>query len=182
MSRCPAAPAPLLIPETRIFRFPIEEITNKLKGTPKALTFDDDEIDNLLYYQYAQAYTYSVLAFIYPSLDFRNKFHQDHIFPQHLFTSKRLKKRGIDEDQIDFYLENYNCLANIQLLEGVPNQEKSGKDFDLWLLEKYPNKKDRKAYMERHYIPDIDLSLENFEEFIEERKKLISAAFKRLLS
>lgn len=162
--------------------FPFEEIANKLKGTPKALTFDDDEIDNLLYYQYAQAYTYSVLAFIYPSLDFRNKFHQDHIFPQHLFTSKRLKKRGIDEDQIEFYLENYNCLANIQLLEGVPNQEKSGKDFDQWLLEKYPNKKDRKAYMERHYIPDVDLSLENFEEFVEERKKLIAAAFKRLLS
>ncbi len=162
--------------------FPIEEITDKLKGSPKALTFDDDEIDNLLYYQYAQAYTYSVLAFIYPSLDFRNKFHQDHIFPQYLFTNKRLKKRGIDEDQIDFYLENYNCLANIQLLEGVPNQEKSGKDFDQWLLEKYPNKKDCKAYMERHYIPDIDLSLENFKEFIEERKKLISAAFKRLIS
>lgn len=162
--------------------FPFNEIVNKLKGSSKSMSFNDDEIDNLLYYQYAQAYTYSVLAFIYPSLDFRNKFHQDHIFPKHLFTSKRLKKRGIDEDQHEYYLENYNYLANIQLLEGVPNQEKSGKDFDQWLQEKYPNKKDRKAYMERHYIPDVDLSLDNFEQFIEERKKLISAAFKRLLS
>jgi uncharacterized protein with ParB-like and HNH nuclease domain len=45
--------------------FPLLEIMNKLKGGTKAISFDDDEIDNLLYYQYAQAYTYSALAFIY---------------------------------------------------------------------------------------------------------------------
>lgn len=162
--------------------FPFSEIILKLKGSTKAISFDDDEIDNLLYYQYGQAYTYSVLAFIYPSLDFRNKFHQDHIFPKKLFTAKRLKKRGIKEEDIEFYLENYNYLANIQLLEGVPNQEKSGTDFDVWIKEKYPNKDDRKAYMDRNYIPDIDLSLENFKEFIEKREKLIVSAFKKLLA
>ena len=162
--------------------FPFEGIISKLKGSPKAMSFDDDEIDNLLYYEYAQAYTYSVLAFIYPSLDFRNKFHQDHIFPKKLFTRKRLKMRKLDEDKIEFYLNNYNYLANIQLLEGIPNQEKSGKDFDKWIKEQYPDKKDRNAYMSKHYIPDVDLSLENFQEFIEEREKLIIAVFKRLLS
>lgn len=35
--------------------------------------------------------------------------------------------------------------------------------------------------MEKHYIPDIDLSLGNFEEFISERKKLIAARFTSLL-
>lgn len=162
--------------------FPLDGIVGKLKGSTKAISFDDDEIDNLFYYQYAQAYTYSVLAFIYPSLDFRNKFHQDHIFPKKLFTRARLAKRGIAEDQIDFYLDNYNYLANLQLLEGVPNQEKSGKDFLEWLTQKYPNSNDRKAYMDRHYIPDVDLSLENFKQFIQERKKLIADAFSNLLS
>lgn len=162
--------------------FPFDEIVNKLKGTPKTMLFSDDELDNLLDYQYGQAYTYSALAFLYPSLDFRNKFHQDHIFPKKLFTHKQLQKRGINENQIEFFLNNYNCLANIQLLEGVPNQEKSGKDFDQWLTEKYLDDKDRKAYMEKHYIPDIDLSFENFRVFIEERQKLIIAAFKQLLS
>ena len=162
--------------------FPYEEIINKLKGTTKSMSFDDDEIYNLLYYQYGQPYTYSALAFIYPSLDFRNKFHQDHIFPKKLFAEKRLKKRGISDNDIEFYLENYNCLANLQLLEGVPNQEKSGKDFDSWIKEKYPNNNNRKMYMERHYIPDIDLSLGNFREFIEERQKLIVSAFKNLLA
>ncbi len=161
--------------------FPLIDIINKLKGGAKSISFDDDEIDNLLYYQYAQAYTYSVLAFIYPSLDFRNKFHQDHIFPKKLFTRKRLEKRGIKLDDIDFYLDNYNHLANLQLLEGIPNQEKSGKEFDVWIKEKFPNKKDRKAYMERHYIPDVDLTLDNFRQFIEERETMLVMEFKKLL-
>lgn len=162
--------------------FPFDEIIMKLKGSTKSISFDDDEIENLLFYQYAHAYTYSVLAFIYLSLDFRNKFHQDHIFPKKLFTAKRLKKRGISDDDIEFYLNNYNYIANIQLLEGVPNQEKSGTDFDVWIKEKYPNDDDRKAYMKKNYIPDIDLSLENFKEFIQEREKLIVSAFKELLA
>ena len=158
--------------------FPFDEIIKKLKGSPKAISFDDDEIDNLLYYQYAQPYSYSILAFIYPSLDFRNKFHQDHIFPKYSFTAQRLKKRGIKDDDVEFYLQNYNYLANLQLLEGVPNQEKSRKDFDAWIKEKYPDKNERRGYMERNFIPNIDLTLENFRQFIEEREKLIISAFK----
>ena len=161
--------------------FPIDDIVNKLKGSPRPISFDDDEIDNLMYYQYAQSHTYSALALIYPTLDFRNKFHQDHIFPKKLFTRKELAKRGIVEDKIEFYLDNCNRLANLQLLEGMLNQEKSGKDFSVWMKEKYPTDQERKAYREKHYIPDIALSLENFEEFIEERKKLIVAEYQKLL-
>jgi NDP-sugar pyrophosphorylase family protein len=126
-------------------------------------------------------YTYSVLAFLYPTLDFRNKFHQDHIFPKKLFTKKRLAKAGIHDDDAEFFMANFNSLANLQLLEGVPNQEKSGKDFNAWLTEKYPSKADRKEFMVKHYIPDVDLTLANFKEFIEKREKMLVKAFKGLL-
>lgn len=162
--------------------FPLGGIIEKLKGDSKAISFNKDEIDNLLHYQYAEAYTYSVLAFIYPSLDFKNKFHQDHIFPKSLFTENKLRKRGINGDDLEFYLNNFNRLANLQLLEGVSNQEKSGKEFHIWLRETYPNKVERKSYMKRHYIPDVDLSLANFRRFIKEREKLIVSAFEKLLS
>lgn len=162
--------------------FPLGGIVEKLKGRPKAISFDKDEIDNLLHYKYAEAYTYSVLAFIYPSLDFKNKFHQDHIFPRSLFKEKKLIEHGVNDDDIKFYLDNFNRLANLQLLEGIQNQEKSGKEFKIWIYETYPNEADRKTYMEKHYIPDIDLSLENFREFIKEREKLIVSAFKKLLA
>jgi hypothetical protein len=35
--------------------------------------------------------------------------------------------------------------------------------------------------MEKHYIPDVDLSLQNFEEFLEEREKLLVNTFNSLL-
>ena len=161
--------------------FPINEIANKLKGGSKSLAFDDDEISSLLFYGYGEAYTYSVLAFLYPTLDFRNKFHQDHIFPKRIFTKARLLKAGIKNKDIEFFLDNFNYIANLQLLEGVPNQEKSGEDFATWLTKKYPSVEARRDFMKKHYIPDIDLSIGNFREFIEEREKLLVNAFKELL-
>jgi uncharacterized protein with ParB-like and HNH nuclease domain len=162
--------------------FPFEEINEKLKGTDKSISFNKDEIDNLFGHNYGHARVFPILASIYTSLDFNNKFHQDHIFPKHQFTVKKLEKIGIPSNKIDYFIDNYNGIANLQLLDGSGNQEKSGKDFNLWLLEKYPNEIERKAYMERHYIPNVDFNIENFEVFIEKRKILIREAFVKLIS
>jgi uncharacterized protein with ParB-like and HNH nuclease domain len=162
--------------------FPFDEINEKLKGTDKSISFNEEEIDNLLGYNYGHARVFPILASIYTSLDFNNKFHQDHIFPKHQFTVKKLEKIGIPTDKIEYFIENYNGIANLQLLEGSGNQEKSGKDFNFWLLEKYPNEIERKAYMERHYIPNVDLNIDNFEDFIEQRKIIIRDAFVKLIS
>jgi uncharacterized protein with ParB-like and HNH nuclease domain len=161
--------------------FPLDTIIDKLKGTPKSLSFSDDEIDNLFWHEYGKSYTFSILALLYPTLDYRNKFHEDHIFPKTLFTEKKLLKSGIVEGKIEFYLGNYNCLANLQLLEGIPNQEKSKTPFDVWIKEKYPKLIDRKVYMERNYIPDINFDLNNFEEFISRRTQLIKNSLKKTL-
>ena len=74
-----------------------------------------------------------------------------------------------------------NCLSNLQLLEGVPNQEKSGKDFKKWLFETYPNDQERKEYMSKHYVPDISLDANNFLEFFEKREEIIKQQLKNLL-
>ncbi|NOQ34003.1 MAG: DUF262 domain-containing protein [Methanosarcinales archaeon] len=162
--------------------FPLTKIVEKLKGGTKSIVFNDDEIENLFYYRYGQSYTFSALALLYPSLDFRNKFHQDHIFPKTLFTNKRLIERGITEqNKVEFYLNNFNYLANLQLLEGIPNQEKSDMDFEEWLYRTCPIEQERKDYMNKHYIPDIDLSFDNFENFITDRKKLMANKFKSLI-
>jgi uncharacterized protein DUF262 len=161
--------------------FPFDEIVREFRGKPKSISFNNDEIQNLFFNRYGSAYTFSTLSLLYPTLDFRNKFHQDHIFPKSFFTKKRLQKKGVSESSIDAYMENFDYLANLQLLEGIPNIEKSNKDFKEWLSETYPSKQKRDDYMEKHYIPDVDLSLENFEEFITERKKLMAAKFVRLL-
>ena len=64
------------------------------------------------------------------------------------------------------------------MLEATPNEEKNNKDFDEWLKEAFPNLDQLKAYKEKHYIPDVDLSFDNFEEFLGAREKLIVAALK----
>lgn len=161
--------------------FPLNEIAQSLKGKPKSIEFNDDEITNLFFYKYGQKQTFSVLALLYPTLDFRNKFHQDHIFPKSFFTDKKLNKKGIEDGKIEFYLNNFNYLANLQLLEGIPNQEKSDTDFKKWLFKEYPGEQARKDYMKKHYIPDIDLSFDNFEEFLSKRKKLIFDKLKSIL-
>lgn len=163
--------------------FPFQEIVNRQKGTNKDFGFDEDEIANLFDYQWGQSYTFSVLAILYPSLDFKNKFHIDHIYPKSMFTRAKLLRSGIPEEKIGFYLDNYNYLANLQLLEGTPNEEKSNKPFDEWLDETYPKgTPKRDSYLSTNYIPsDIDLDLENFEQFIEKRMVLMTEAFQALI-
>lgn len=162
--------------------FPLDRIIMNFKGETKSIVFNDDEIENLLYHQYGQSYTFSVLALLYPTLDFKNKFHQDHIFPKSFFTKKMLNEKGItEEDKIEFYSNNFNHITNLQLLEGIPNQEKSNTDFEEWLYKIYPDKQAKMDYMNKHYIPDIDLSFDNFENFITGRKKLLTDKFKSLL-
>ena len=83
---------------------------------------------------------------------------------------------------MDFYLSNYNYLGNLQLLEATPNEEKKATPFIEWLSVTYKNEDQRKDYMKKNYIPDVDLSLANFEEFMDEREKLIVEALKKQLT
>ena len=54
-------------------------------------------------------------------------------------------------------------------------------DIPKWLKESFTNPDQLKAYKEKHYIPDVDLSFGNFESFLEAREKLIVAALKKEL-
>jgi hypothetical protein len=116
------------------------ELTGHLSRT-------NDDIDNRLNYRYNQNYTFSILALLYPNLDFRNRFHIDHIHPRSLFTKAKLLNRGIPEDEVDFYLQNVDALPNLQLLEGIPNQEKSSAAFVIWLDKYFTSAEARNDYM-----------------------------------
>ncbi len=167
--------------ETNNTEFPHDKIIARFKGTNKSIIFNNDDIENLFFYKYEQSYTYSILAMLYPTLDFKNKFHIDHIYPRGTFKEKKLRELGISGEKIEYYLTEFNRLANLQLLEGTPNIEKSDSDFKEWITRTYPDETERKEYMKRHCIPDIDLSLDNFMEFIEKRKELMTKKFKEML-
>lgn len=161
--------------------FPLQAIRERFKGTTKSLEFTDDDVENLLYSKYGVGYTFSTLVLLYPTLDFRNKFHVDHIFPRSVFTRAKLLKRGVSPDDVEFFGEQADQLSNLQLLEGLPNQEKSDLDFQQWLNKNHSEKGERFEYLSRNYIPDIDLSIANFREFIDRRRELLRAKFTELL-
>lgn len=162
--------------------FPFSQIVEKFRAKSKSIIFSEDDIQSYLYYEYGKAHTFSVLALLYPSLDFRNKFHQDHIFADSFFRKSELKKRNIPDSKIKFFIENNDLIGNLQLLENLPNEEKRNLDFNVWLKKTYSNELERNNFMTKNYIPKgIDLSFANFEEFFIKRNQLISDQLKKLL-
>jgi hypothetical protein len=161
--------------------FPMEPIFDKLKATPKSMRFDEDELDGLLSYKYGQSYAFTVLALLYPWLKYDQRFHVDHIFPRAMFNKRELERRGIPPEQWHHWLDHVNDLANLQLLQGLVNQVKADQEFEAWLRGECPAPQELAAYRERHLIPDVDLSFENFSQFLEAREKLMRERLADLL-
>ncbi len=161
--------------------FPENKIYEALKGTWKSMVFDDDIIDGLLDYKYGNAMTFTILAMLYPWLKYDQHFHVDHIFPRSMFTPKQMKKMDIPEERWPEWFEYRDNLANLQLLQGKVNQNKSDKEFEKWLIDQEKEPSGLAAYKEQHYIPDMDLSFTNFPEFMEARAQILKTKLKDLL-
>ena len=144
----------------------------------KSINFSEEEIDNLSWNEYGDNTIFSVLQLLYPNLDYRNNFHIDHIYPKSKFNEKYLKKQNIDVND----LWNPNYIANLQLLEGSQNLEKSNKEFKDWLEEQDFSEEERKDYFKKNYIPEnIELTFKNYNEFFETREKLLLKQLKKIL-
>ena len=161
--------------------FPLEQIVEKYKGTNKSLSFDDETIELLLDTQYGSAFAYMVLSLIYP-LNHNYKYHQDHIHPKKFFNTRELSKFGItDHEKMDEYLESFNMLGNLQLIQETQNLEKNAKPFDLWLKENY-NEAEIYNYKNLHLVPvESDLSLDDFINFYNKRRSIIKERISKIL-
>lgn len=170
-----------IIEEGKAGPFPLQKISKHFSGTTKTITFTNDDIDFLLNTSYGQPMTFSILSLLYPNLDVNNVFHVDHIFPKSKFTTKNLRSLNINKNDIQNYMDSVNSISNLQILEATPNIEKLDTDFDDWVKSVYPNKSLRSDYFARHYIPNTSLGLENFLQFISDRKILIRSKLESIL-
>jgi uncharacterized protein with ParB-like and HNH nuclease domain len=163
--------------------FPINTIKEGFTGIANSLYFNDDDIQFLLDYEYNDKPTFSILALFYPHYNFSNHFHIDHIYPETLFKKSKLLELGItDLTRQNRYIELFNAIPNLQLIEGQQNLEKSKKIPQLWLSEDFSNDNARNEYKMRHFIPqDIELTMENFETFFSQRNQLLLEQFKIIL-
>lgn len=162
--------------------FPIEKIASRLKGTSKSIIFTQDDIENILDLQCNRTDTLNVLMMLYPSLDFNNKFHIDHIYPKGKFSKKSLEAKGVSSDKISEYVDHVNDIENLQLLAAIPNIEKQDEDFNIWFSKNYVTDEDKTQYRLTNYMPDMNYSYANFLQFLAERRSIIKEAlFKELL-
>lgn len=155
--------------------FPSDDLSGNFKQ------FTSNDVNDLLLFKYGQKQTFAILSLLYPGLDVRYAFHQDHVHPKASFTKRKLMEMGVPGDQINFFLEHVDCVPNLQLLESVPNQEKSDMDFLAWLNETHPTQEAQSDYRRRHMIPELDLGLTNFIEFFKGRSALMAAKLTRFL-
>lgn len=103
--------------------FPLSKLL-KVRDTNKSLILTDEDIDYLLDTKIGK-YSFTLLSVIFPAIDLKNKFHQDHIFPSSKYKNKKnLREIGYSEEEITFIVEHIDTIVNLQLLEGIPNTEK----------------------------------------------------------
>lgn len=154
--------------------FPITQIIDRFKGTPKSIQFAEDDIDEyLLKLKYRKSETLSTLMLLYPSLDYSNKFHVDHMYPKSKFKKSYLRKMGVSEDQLDTYIDSVNDISNLQLLAAQLNEEKRNTDFDVWFNKQYITDSDKIHHRTIHYLPEMEYIYPNFLSFLDKRKQML---------
>lgn len=153
--------------------FPLQKLIDKYKGSNKSLDFHEDNIEHLLTTQYGSSFAFMVLSLLYP-LNHNYVFHQDHIHPKSLFNKKNLESIGVKGEDYKEFINNFNSLPNLQLIEAVSNIQKSAKPFNEWLILTHPSLEKQNSYKMLHFIPEsINLELKNFAEFFNLRRELI---------
>lgn len=134
--------------------FPLSNLL-KVRDTNKSLIITESDIDYLLDTKIGK-YSFALLSVIFPAIDLKNKFHQDHIFPSSKYKNKKnLREIGYSEEEISFIIEHVDTIVNLQLLEGVPNTEKSNKYFDEWILKRYDSDEELEYYLNRNLINKV---------------------------
>jgi hypothetical protein len=142
-----------------------------MAGSGKSLTFEPEEIEELVSMQYGDKRLFALLSLLFPFVDLRNQFHIDHVFPISRFTVLRLSKAGVPESKIEEFTELANSLGNLQLLEGSINVEKRAVSPAEWLATRYPNESDRAHYASIHELGHVPSDISSFDKFVEARKK-----------
>lgn len=163
-------------------RFPTEEIEITMRGRGKSLRFETEELEDLADMPYGDRRTFALLSLLFPFLDLRHEFHIDHVFPKSRFTDSKLAKEGLSKDDRATWIERAERLANLQLLAGQVNVEKSAALPGEWLSVAFRDEASRRAYVEQHFLGDVPASILEFPGFYEARRARLLERMRALLA
>ena len=161
--------------------FPIAHLREAMARRGRQLRFEDEEIEDLADMRYGNRLTFALLSLLFPFVDMRNQFHVDHIFPSARFTDRRLKNANVPDDKIQEYKQLKDGLANLQLLQGAQNHEKSNALPYEWLSNANPHDEGRQHYIDRHLLAGLPETIVEFDEFYETRRERLKEKIRGLL-
>lgn len=169
------------IKDSAISGFPIGAIEKEMATLGKSLVFGPEEIDDLVETPYGNRRVFPLLSLLYPGVNVRAQFHEDHVFPKSLFTRRRLQDAGVADDSVAGYQDKVNRLPNLQLLEGAVNVAKLATMPGKWAETAFPTEVERNAYLAFHDLDQLPPDLIGFDAFYQRRRGLIQERLRTLL-
>lgn len=163
--------------------FPAKAINDRLFKLNRPVDFRDEEVKELLNLEYGDRRTFLALSILYPQLNYRTShFHIDHIYPRSKLVPKRLKKFGMEEQDMASVYEFRDRLGNLQMLEGQENQSKRDTDIDMWVENQFHTETAKAHFRQSNYFPeDASLQYNDFLSFLEKRSALMYEHLKSYL-
>ena len=156
-----------------IQEFPLENIEKTYK-----YVIDNEYLNELMNYRKDSAEAFAVLSLLFNFLDTKNHdFHKDHLHPISKYKDYENYTKSQNIDCLEYNI--YDSLPNLQLLDSNENMSKRDRNLKEWVEELHKN--DKSEFMKKYLIPDVDLELENFNEFYEARKELMIKKLKEIL-
>jgi hypothetical protein len=162
-------------------RFPLDALEREMLLLGKSLVFQPEEIEDLLDTPYGNRRVFPLLSLLYPGIEVRGQFHEDHVFPKSRFTRRRLSEAGVPNDQIESYLDMTNRLPNLQLLPGAVNVSKLAELPLKWAVSQYPREAERNAYLAMHDLDGLPPDLLDFARFYSVRRERMRVRLSKLL-
>lgn len=161
--------------------FPDEALYEVMAKRGKSLAFTDSEIDELAEMEYGDKRLFTLLTMLFPFVDVANHhFHVDHVFPYARFTKPRLRKAGVNDDDLDEFRDMANRLPNLQLLEGGENLAKKTSLPAEW-MEENMKASARSNYCDLHLLGTVPDSITEFRGFYDARKEALKERLGTLL-
>lgn len=159
--------------------FDVDAINTEIINRGRTINISEDF---LLDTYYGEKKLYLIFALWYQDINFKPAYEGnlpwvDHIFPQSMLREIKVMNLETGRKVMKYKRWDRDQIANLMLLSAEENRdEKKDKTPEEWLKDKDDE------YFEIHLIPkNKELwKLENFEKFVEERKKLIVDKFKKM--
>mgnify|MGYP003590539501 FL=1 len=147
--------------------YPTQEIFSLVK---KDISVGDEFIEDLLNVQYEESQCFSILALLFPHLDYKNNsFHKDHLHPQNQF------KNLSDFDRNKYSWRDYNSIINLQMLDSNENMSKNSSPLNEWIeKETISNFSYKERFLENHLLPlECNFEITEFDNFFIDRKEIL---------